>query len=491
MKPEDECELHALCMEFGAENVFPGLKEKEVTVAHLQAADENDLEIFLPPVGERVIFKTQWRHWKLREQSAAAVFPESQNFSEPSEWLPLHIEEILKCKEGEKVDKYYSLHKALDDCRKDDIAEIVVKYVTAKEIYFPCKRMKILSQEIEERYPPVKKEDFYIAKGKSSGKKSYGGRLFTMYHNTKRTLKRKNLKKTVTDQTSSVPESEPGSQNERDLKNLLASKSTGEEISDDVMSMWYQTSSLRQQELSQQDLGDSFKILENWPLYSHDKGSVLISTDFKTWYPQTESLEQKWDTFFSNVGPIMKAFIKDRNCKSILQNLLDYGGDEDADSQQRTLLSLLHAVLKPRAVFKKKAQLKYQTSKTTIPDSQKSMLVEVEVYENIAGYLSERQEKLKTTNNRLFHPIIFHLPSMYYVYCLQDLFFTVSTLMEAVDLAFKSYHVLHNGNYTLECEDVWYFVRIYFYCFETESDNNRFAGRINDFLQSVNDKISD
>lgn len=134
--------------------------------------------------------------------------------------------------------------------------------------------------------------------------------------------------------------------------------------------------------------------------------------------------------------------------------------------------------------------MKTTRSKPTIADSQSCMLLDLEENnEDLENHLNTRQKELDDTN-RTFHPMIYRLQSSSYrIYCMRYLNFEVDTLAQAVDLAFKAYHVMHKGQYALECEDVWYFIRIYFYGLELETDKEKFAARINDFLQVVNNSI--
>ncbi|XP_055711034.1 uncharacterized protein LOC129806457 isoform X2 [Phlebotomus papatasi] len=487
MQEGEKEKLYTLCCEFGVTELFEGLVEKQVTVTRLREADENDIEVLLPAHGARITFKKRWKDWIAGAASVAEDFLlEQRRAARPSTWTPIHVEDILECAEGSRVKKYYSQKGSLDDRHRDILIRIIIQYARDHNVELTCKIMKTVSMEIEDIFPNEKKERYYQPKGHT--RKSYGGLLYCKFSNWKRAQKRK---RTGDNSTQRMVEDlqnleEESGEDLCSLKEILKTAVSEEIFSENTLDFWDKTFPLRQHDLCNGALDD---IVNEWPLYAHKNGKFLIAGDFDKLYPESQSLHNKWETFFDQIAPILKRFIKDPTSKKALRDILDYGTD-DANSKQNALFLLLHAVLKPHVVFHKKLQMKTMRSKPTIADSQSCMLIDLqENNEDLENHLKMRQKALDDTN-RTFHPIIYRLePSSYRVYCMRYLNFEVDTLEQAVDLAFKAYHVMHKGQYALECEDVWYFIRIYFYGLELETDKEKFAGRINDFLQDVNNSI--
>lgn len=133
----------------------------------------------------------------------------------------------------------------------------------------------------------------------------------------------------------------------------------------------------------------------------------------------------------------------------------------------------MHSVLKPRCFVKKTdptdpTKIKY--IKPTIADAQENMLITVQSENEYQLRLDAFVKYLQETG-RSFHPIIFRIIGIgYKIFCHGEIQFHVQTLKEAIDICFKSFHVLHGGQYPTESEIVWFFIQTYFYEIKTIND---------------------
>lgn len=261
-------------------------------MTRLRVADENDIEVLLPAHGARITFKRRWRDWIAGAASVAEnSLLEQSRATRSSTWTPIHVEDILECAEGARVKKYYSEKGSLDDRHRDILIKIIIQYAREHNVELTCKVMKTVSTEIEDVFPTEKKvsseintdftrlnhvlfqERYY--QPKSHTRKSYGGLLYCKFSNWKRSQKKQRTRKIATQRmVEDLQNLEESGDDLLNLKEILKAAVYEEILSENTLSLWDKTFSLRQHDLCNGALDD---IVNEWPLYAHKNGKFLVS----------------------------------------------------------------------------------------------------------------------------------------------------------------------------------------------------------------------
>ncbi|XP_067620466.1 uncharacterized protein [Eurosta solidaginis] len=290
------------------------------------------------------------------------------------------------------------------------------------------------------------------------------GRLYDKYYNTLKRLKKSGE---LVDPESPTPETSPTEEHTftfGDEKSAYDWLNLFDSPWSTVEAYWKKTFKTRRQQILNSSGNTLANILRNWKLFSHSCGYNLIDIDFTALHQNSSRLRENWQGFKTKVLPILNKRVKDTQN---LQHLKKVNETEQGSDQLIALL--LHAVLRPN--IKRKSDNK-TVFRSTIKDSQLSFLLRVNTVNDVGNKLDNLKTSLYARGETL-QPLIIAIGSdlsdcKFYVYY-DDIKYELPSFLSALDICFKTFHVLHL-KYPQDSIEFWTFVQRYFYSIELTED---------------------
>ncbi|KAF5298895.1 hypothetical protein FQR65_LT09547 [Abscondita terminalis] len=228
------------------------------------------------------------------------------------------------------------------------------------------------------------------------------------------------------------------------------------------------------------------EVIEEWPLYKHSKGDILVEIDFKNLFPgKSDLLFSNWTSYLPKSSQLFSVSIKDRCSKNDFSKLID---TKNENSRDYFNVKLLHCILKPcKIINTAKNKGTKNNWKPSIVDSQYSQFQFLTTVNDLQRKIEERRNKYKSVNLQVQPFIIVigedeeHLSQFYVWY--ENIIHKFETFLKSLDYCFKIFHCF-NFVYPPESELVWTFIQKYFYNINLDIDNN--SPVLSNFITSLN-----
>ncbi|XP_036346998.1 uncharacterized protein LOC118756334 [Rhagoletis pomonella] len=482
--PEDT-EFCKLILEWGFSHKIAEFKAQAITLKNLQYLTESDLaDLFKnDTIGARAEFRHQlitWRktngygsvstcdtasansgfvdfvqQWRQRINNGIESPSCSQTSSSSS-----HDFDLKQVLSAHPTGEYVLRLDKLDDAGRKILIDATVSWFIKRKIKICRNIFQSIAQDIANRF----KDDKSIYYHKDPITLRPAGRLYDKYYNT---LKRLRKSGELVDPESSTPEASPTEEYTftfEDEKSAYDWLKLFDSPWSTVEANWKKTFKIRRQEILNSSGSTSAKTLRAWKLFSHSCGYNLIDIDFNALHQNCSQLTEKWQGFRTKIIPILNKRVKD------IQNLQHLKKVNEIDKGSDQLIALLlHVVLRPN--IKRKAGDK-TIFRSTIKDSQLSFLLQVSTVNDVENKLDNLKKSLYARGETL-QPLIIAIGSdlsncKFYVYY-DDIKYELPSFLSALDICFKTFHVLHL-KYPQDSIEFWTFVQRYFYSIELTED---------------------
>ncbi|XP_011688398.1 PREDICTED: uncharacterized protein LOC105450312 [Wasmannia auropunctata] len=235
-----------------------------------------------------------------------------------------------------------------------------------------------------------------------------------------------------------------------------------------VLQHWHKTFSIRRVNLEkskENTLNDTFS---TWPILKHPHGYSLIIDDFQRMALSQETLTvDKWDAFFHQLKSCVKPSQKDDQLQFLMETLLDTNINED--SKIALQIMILPHLFPPKKMTRRKD--KYW--RPSIWDAKDSIIKHAVIPGDVTKLREEYVKKCKELKLTI-QPYIFIIgPTLHEIttcyLCVDDVLYNTSSLIEAVDACFKTFHVLQL-QYPTASDHLWLIIQKCIYKFTTKWD---------------------
>ncbi|XP_058974399.1 uncharacterized protein LOC101890023 isoform X2 [Musca domestica] len=473
----EECKLKSLLDEWEFPEMYSVLQENEITINELKHLTNEDLKEIIPVLGKRIRFREKLFLWKEK------ICPQSNEtlsvHSKVGTWLnsPANskgfndIAQILRsCGKGRAIVDYYTENNQLLESHRHDIISIILEEVVTSNCILHISDFTLICEQILSLFPNENKDFYFIPRGP---RKNPSGRLYDKYHNLK-SKRRKVLGRSLSNQINeSSEEDEIDEKTLSSLKEILrtdVSKCLSNSCNQTKASeFWVTTFPIRKKDIKAAK--SNVVLLNHWPGYKQSFGYVLIKSDFKLLYPDSENLlYSKWEKFINRIIDFFNSNIKDQASREELALCKQLS---NKDSVNYMVIKLLNSVIKPTARFK--SQDGNVLKKFTISDAQESLTLHVTNLSDYEVKINGLKEKYYASSNTLQPIIIVVGASMlninqFFIY-FDSVLYSLNSYIECVDVTFKIFNVL-NLSYPKASEGVWYFIQKFFYNITTPFDKS-------------------
>ncbi|XP_067207639.1 uncharacterized protein [Linepithema humile] len=233
-----------------------------------------------------------------------------------------------------------------------------------------------------------------------------------------------------------------------------------------VINHWQLSVEVRLREF-QYNVGSVKEIFDKYSVLKQPCGYELIESVFMYEKGREGMLYATWPELSNKLHDLMKIEIKDNAAKELLETLSFPTVSEE--ERNLKLLLLLPALCPPVCKIKKSKTI----WKPTIEEAQASFILHVKTPGDIDKALTGMRDKYANFGVQLQPLIIAVGPTLsevtgYYVN-IDDTRYRFPSILAAVDLCFKSFHVLH-AKYPKPSEPIWLFIQKIVYSFTTPWD---------------------
>lgn len=345
-----------------------------------------------------------------------------------------------------------------DDDQKILINEIIDNF-NSRNKYLSVKEIDKYAEEICILFPSESKETYCrkvgnVARGKLANRvrnlKHNLVKKGLIEHKKRKVRVEKSLNEPITTDSIQLPD-----ENEINIKAWL--KYNQEDVYwDEIKIKWKDTFTIRRNDCINKPFRD---VIEDWPLYKHSKGFLLVEADFNNLFKDCTSLFAIWETFQHLAAPIFQRNIKDRKALQLLQDINSF---EQKDYRDYIITKLLHYVLKPTAKIRKPDK---KIWKVSITDSISSQILCLNNISDLQRKVSEIRD-IYTKAGLKVQPFIIVVEFScklheFYVWT-ESIIHKFDSFLKALDFCSKVFHVF-NFCYTKQSEIVWNFIQKYFY----------------------------
>ncbi|KAJ1521809.1 hypothetical protein ONE63_003444 [Megalurothrips usitatus] len=369
----------------------------------------------------------------------------------------------------------------LSESQRDKITEVVVRFLLKLTQNPDHKFFPILTQKIVQLFPCESEDTYYVAPRSQNPNQIHPkGKIPNRLRNEKH---RRNLLKRfnpLSEPSSSSPACQQHTSG--NLEKLLRTAVTEEVRAAArwlangrspwplVISKWKLTAPLRLRMVFA-DNDDVFinNYINEFTILAHKSGHELILEDFKLLREEAASkLLENWNVFVRKLFAIASRDVKD---KSIKQLVAEAKVIPQTSVNQNKLASIILEILphiRPNHFFMEKNQ----QVKATVDIVKNSYLLTVEKETDIVQALKARREALSTGSGG-GQPLIVLVKTEARITSVHvsvaTLRFKLDSVVEAIDVFFKCFHVLHI-NYPPQSRHILTFLQLAVYDFRTQWD---------------------
>uniref|UniRef100_A0A1B0CUY3 Uncharacterized protein n=2 Tax=Lutzomyia longipalpis TaxID=7200 RepID=A0A1B0CUY3_LUTLO len=321
-----------------------------------------------------------------------------------------------------------TLYGYLNKDNRKILIDKIISYAKQEKLDLTCKVMSSIAKAIVQ-------ETYFSTKSRE--RPFYSGQLYHRYHNSRRQKSRPEKPVCVNDED--IGRDELTDLN--DIKEFL-SLCTENEITSDVIEKWNACWDLRNQE-RMRITADQNRMIEEWPLYTHNDSRTLIELDFKQIQPEND-FDVKWNEFMCS-DSLLEYYgcnIKDRYYKKRFRDLQN---ETNREIREMWMILLLHAILPPKTPAKRNSNGVITTTKASISDSLRRMVILTEADDEFINLDPQ-------TVNNIFHPLIVCFKGEFILYVTANHSISFGTFKEALEVSFKTQFVLNNCQYHKQCE---------------------------------------
>ncbi|CAG9791625.1 unnamed protein product [Diatraea saccharalis] len=401
--------------------------------------------------------------------------------------------EILNDKpEGKMLLKLYQNEGVLDNNARNKLCNIIIKEllgnepneakVTHETILYMARQIKDIfkKENISTYFIP------YTHNKKLKIKRCAKGKLYDCLNNRKREYRA--AKKKIICSNNMELEIAVGETSLIDTENIhkdlewLRKSSEPWKIAEEK---WKNTSKIRLEESKNITVSD---YMNEYPVLKKPTGYQLLLIDFETLYP--DKSQRLYETFILYRNKILDLAQKkaNKNVESPINKLLtEYEalkGTSDNKSEEGSnivVLMMLPLLLSSPLVKSKKSS--WRPSKQ---ESMEGFITHVPREMDILETITKRKEKFFKIGVTFQPTIVIVGPRVSdikkYFVLVNNIFYTVHSILQAVDVCFKLYLAL-NCTYPIECENVWNLIQKGFYNIKTEWDKQ--YSSVNAFLTDL------
>ncbi|XP_051168151.1 uncharacterized protein LOC127285960 isoform X2 [Leptopilina boulardi] len=233
-----------------------------------------------------------------------------------------------------------------------------------------------------------------------------------------------------------------------------------------VLIHWQLSVKIRQSEFKRPS--ETLKVIfDKYSILKQPLGYELIESDFKYEIGREGILDIHWPILSKKIYTLMKSEIKDKAAKELLETLSS--GNISEGERDLKLLMVLPALCPPICKIRKAKTV----WKPTIEEARASFILHVKSPDDIDEEIKKMREKLSNFNMSL-QPLIIvvgenlSVVNRFYVN-IDDTRYSFQSILQALDLCFKSFHVLHT-EYPKPSEPVWLFLQKSIYSITTKWD---------------------
>lgn len=428
----------------------------------LKKEDVDDL--FSPKrTGEKIRFRSKLRCWS---ESAQYQPPQegcsrTLNFSK-SHVKPEDLEKLLKENEkGKIITKYYEKFHTLNSLMRKQLSEIVCDSYISQEKPFPVHDMEKFSELISAKFDSESKDTYLCSRDKQIGKLNPSGLIYHRYYNSRdrKAFQPIGKKRKLQNGGDTADVAEPYSQfSQQDLLTLKQEHAwlmNNNFPVEDVKTRWRKTVKYRHDSIRdlKTDKNKFQKLLELWPRFKDNEGSVYLDIDFDALGEGTgDGLLMGWHSFTEKFMEYVAANKpRDKNCLDIIEKLRRT--DISLCSRYFLVYKLFPGLIKPKRIDGRNLP--------SIGQAQTDSLLHCLTASDIGPAL----EKLKEIKNN-FQPTIIVVGAedtcvtQFYV-AKDDLFWKPCSFLKCIDIIVKSCKVF-GLEYSPYNELFWTFVRDFF-----------------------------
>ncbi|XP_061705731.1 uncharacterized protein LOC133516791 [Cydia pomonella] len=508
-------DVRKLLITWNLEEYMEIFEKNKISVDCLNLLDDSMIRELFPTIGDRAIFQKNFQNWKsialgqfsvmnmdvdilqekhrnpLTEMTNIELFqtlmntedaPENANSDTPNPVSPLKVMEnkqegIQQSKDNKLLDLLQSsaegkiilsLHKddgLLSSSSRRRICNIIIKHLLGDDpskTNIPSSVLFDMASQIKEVFNKENISTYfipYINNKKLKIRRCAKGKLYDCLQNRKREYRIAARKMSHT----STPGSSTTETNE---------ETEPEDVSDDVAwikastepwklleQKWKTTTKHRLEETKNMTVTE---YMAQYPGLKKPTGFHLLTIDFDTMYPGTSDNLYKY-FMLSKQSIFQLASSKHKLVREKFQGV----NAEEADNIN-ALFTLTLLVAQP--LHKKPKKRSWRPSKQ---ESKDGFITHVTRYMNLNETIKQRREKY-LQYGITFQPTIFivgenlqHIEQYFVV--VDNTFYTMHTIMQAVDVCFKAFQAL-NCKYPVESELIWLFIQRGFYKIRTSYD---------------------
>ncbi|XP_034245520.1 uncharacterized protein LOC117647732 [Thrips palmi] len=381
----------------------------------------------------------------------------------------MNVESVLRADSvGNEIVESYQAHDcddpaSLSESQRHKIVQVLIENIRANTENFDFKLLAIVSKKIVELFPSECEATYYIGPKEQGPKQVTAlGRLSNRLRNCRSKPKPKNpsLPDKIASNLGSILE-KPITEEIEEAKAWL---STGRCPWPEVLRKWTATAPLRFKALFHGDDDYINSYLKEWPVLTHKSGFELFLADFALLYPRSaELLHLRWDRFVRITKDIAFKDIKDKNGKDSLKLLQQ---NPNKESEAAIVLTLL-----PHIRPGHKASFKGEVRKVSALEARKSFFLHLTVAADFKRKVKEHRLSVAGPGGSpllvVVGPTLLDIKSVYV--SVADLDYKVDSVVEGLDIFFKSHHALHTS-YHCASSHIWTTLQRAVYSFETEWD---------------------
>ncbi|KYN00656.1 hypothetical protein ALC62_08565, partial [Cyphomyrmex costatus] len=233
-----------------------------------------------------------------------------------------------------------------------------------------------------------------------------------------------------------------------------------------VFQHWHNTFNSRRANIEKSMENTLFETFNTWPILKHPHGYSLIVDDFKRMGLSEETLTiDKWEAFFHRLTSNIKLSQKDDQLQLLMETLQDTNINED--SKVAVQISILPHLLPPKKMTRRKNKF----WKPSIWNAKDSIIKHAVIPGDITRLREENIRKCKELKLTIQPYIIVVGPTLHEIttcyLCIDDTIYNISSTLEAVDICFKTFHVLQL-QYPTASEHLWLVIQKCIYKFTTK-----------------------
>ncbi|KAL4720806.1 hypothetical protein ACJJTC_006795 [Scirpophaga incertulas] len=411
------------------------------------------------------------------DQTTALLSPQSKNFKNPytHEFKPL--QDILnQSLDGRNILKFHKEEGVLSSNSRRKLCNLIIYDLLQEDINIriPHEILFKYAQEIKSIFNKENASTYYVPyinNQKMKIKACAKGKLVDCLHNRKRDYRREQKNVLLDKKTADVQDNHHLELNE-DLQQNLQWLKNSTEPWELVEKKWHATATFRTTELKTSDKSVA-QYMAEFPVLQKPAGYQLLLLDFNHLYPGKGFLIYENFPILKNkiLSYAEKKAERDSTLREIFQEKNTFTTNDDVRAGEVNTLRALMAL--PLLLGNPLAKGRKSTWRPSKQEASEGFITHICTPADLLTTIKRRRDKFQQHNITL-QPFIIIIGRDYmnidkFYVIINDTFYLLHTILDAVDVCFKSFQVL-NCRYPIECVSTWQFIQKGVYQIQTPWD---------------------